>query len=216
MGKKKPAASKAAAREAKKAKAAKKAEKTTKKKAAKTTKEDHVDEEDLVRTIEDFQSVMVLVSFLRRAEAEFDDGRTERWEAEHAVTEDIVDGPPSRRANASLTPCPVNNHLWLFGGEYFDGDKCFFYSDLYRYNPDKVRPPSPCRYSVVLTFTGEPERMAEIHLSHMARSAQRSPNRRLACWRWKTLAFWSVDQPYLIRRSDRAQLPLRQVVNSPR
>lgn len=63
-----------------------------------------------------------------------------KWAAEHAVSgecsysmrlsiiaelldalavhfaEDVVDGPPSRRANATLTPCPVSNHLWLFGG----------------------------------------------------------------------------------------------------
>ena len=39
-----------------------------------------------------------------------------KWQAEHAVSEDVVDGPPSRRANATLTPCPVSNHLWLFGG----------------------------------------------------------------------------------------------------
>lgn len=54
--------------------------------------------------------------------------------------EDVVDGPPSRRANATLTACPVKEHLYLFGvscprsmlleiiakisflqGEYFDG-----------------------------------------------------------------------------------------------
>mgnify|MGYP001563692267 FL=1 len=32
-----------------------------------------------------------------------------------------MDGPPSRRANATLTACPVKDHLYLFGGEYYDG-----------------------------------------------------------------------------------------------
>lgn len=45
------------------------------------------------------------------------------WEEAHAVNEETVGGPPTRRANATLTPCPLGNDLWLFGGEYFDGDK---------------------------------------------------------------------------------------------
>lgn len=48
-----------------------------------------------------------------------------------------MDGPPSRRANATLTPCPVKDHLYLFGGEYFDGSTVEIYADLYRYAPDK-------------------------------------------------------------------------------
>ncbi|KAL4401623.1 Kelch repeat-containing protein 3 [Malassezia pachydermatis] len=55
------------------------------------------------------------------------------WEEQHATTEEHVGVIPSRRANAtyvstlsthaSLTPCPLGNDLWLYGGEYFDGDK---------------------------------------------------------------------------------------------
>ncbi len=45
------------------------------------------------------------------------------WELDHAVFEEKQSGPPSRRANAVLTPCPLGNDLWLFGGEYFDGEK---------------------------------------------------------------------------------------------
>jgi len=44
------------------------------------------------------------------------------WEEAHAVTEETVEGPPSRRANATLTPCPNGNHLWCIGGEYFSED----------------------------------------------------------------------------------------------
>jgi membrane protein involved in colicin uptake len=55
--KKKPASSKEAAKAAKKTKAAKKAEKSTKKKS---TVDDLISEEDLVRTIEDFQSISLL------------------------------------------------------------------------------------------------------------------------------------------------------------
>lgn len=57
----------------------------------------------------------------------------EEWEQQHATTEELVVSIPSRRANAtyvggntllrSLTPCPLGNDLWMFGGEYFDGDK---------------------------------------------------------------------------------------------
>lgn len=45
------------------------------------------------------------------------------WIEAHAVNEETVGGPPTRRANATLTPCPLGTDLWLFGGEYFDGDK---------------------------------------------------------------------------------------------
>ncbi|PVF93896.1 galactose oxidase [Serendipita vermifera] len=60
------------------------------------------------------------------------------WEEAHTVTEEIADGPPSRRANATLTPCPNGNHLWCIGGEFFSDDgKAYFYNDVYRYSPDK-------------------------------------------------------------------------------
>ena len=38
------------------------------------------------------------------------------------MTEELVEGPPSRRANATLTPCPNGNHLWCIGGEFFSDD----------------------------------------------------------------------------------------------
>ena len=44
------------------------------------------------------------------------------WEVAHTVTEELVEGPPSRRANATLTACPNGNHLWCIGGEFFSED----------------------------------------------------------------------------------------------
>ena len=44
------------------------------------------------------------------------------WEEAHAVIEEIVEGPPSRRANATLTACPTGNYLWCIGGEFFSED----------------------------------------------------------------------------------------------
>jgi hypothetical protein len=40
----------------------------------------------------------------------------------HKVTEELAAGPPSRRANAALVPCPTGNYLWCFGGEFFSDD----------------------------------------------------------------------------------------------
>ncbi|KAF9558179.1 galactose oxidase [Agrocybe pediades] len=60
------------------------------------------------------------------------------WEEAHTVTEELVEGPPSRRANATLTACPSGNHLWCIGGEFFSEDgKAYFYNDVFRYSPDK-------------------------------------------------------------------------------
>jgi hypothetical protein len=59
----------------------------------------------------------------------------EAWQAEHVTTEEKVGQAPSRRANATLTPCPHGTDLYLFGGEYFDGERALFYPDLYRYTP---------------------------------------------------------------------------------
>ncbi|KZT58008.1 galactose oxidase [Calocera cornea HHB12733] len=60
------------------------------------------------------------------------------WEEKHHVTEETVEGPPSRRANATFTPDPNGNYLWSIGGEYFSDDgKAHFYNDVYRYTPEK-------------------------------------------------------------------------------
>ena len=79
------------------------------------------------------------------------------WEEAHTVIEEIVEGPPSRRANATLTSCPNGNHLWCIGGEFFSEDgkavsiicayiiiskslhkNCqYIYNDVFRYTPEK-------------------------------------------------------------------------------
>lgn len=75
-----------------------------------------INEEDLIKTLEEYRA---------------------KWEADHKVSEELVD-VPTRRANATLTACPINsNHIWLYGGELFDGTSAFFYPDLYRYAIDK-------------------------------------------------------------------------------
>ncbi|GJE85417.1 galactose oxidase [Phanerochaete sordida] len=114
MAKKKDAkVSKKAAKAAKQAAIQKKVERKEKKKSAK----DESDTEDL--------------------EAILDQMRRE-WEDKHKVTEELVEGPPSRRANATLTPCPNGNHLWCIGGEFFSEDgRAYFYNDVFRYSPEK-------------------------------------------------------------------------------
>ncbi|KAF8212252.1 hypothetical protein K438DRAFT_1662963 [Mycena galopus ATCC 62051] len=116
---KKKAGNAAAAKAAKKTKAAQKVERTTKKKAGKQKKvEDDEDSDD------DLEGILEKL-------------RVE-WENAHKVTEELADGPPSRRANATLTACPNGNHLWCIGGEFFSEDgKAYFYSDVYRYAPEK-------------------------------------------------------------------------------
>ncbi|KAJ6630788.1 hypothetical protein B0H10DRAFT_1774143 [Mycena sp. CBHHK59/15] len=107
------------AKAAKKAKAAQKIERTTKKKNSKSKSKDAEDDDD-----EDLEGILEKL-------------RVE-WEEAHKVTEELADGPPSRRANATLTACPNGNHLWCIGGEFFSEDgKAYFYSDVYRYSPDK-------------------------------------------------------------------------------
>ncbi|KJA23207.1 hypothetical protein HYPSUDRAFT_137935 [Hypholoma sublateritium FD-334 SS-4] len=60
------------------------------------------------------------------------------WEVAHTVTEELVEGPPTRRANATLTACPQGNHLWCIGGEFFSEDgRAYFYNDVFRYTPEK-------------------------------------------------------------------------------
>ncbi|THU86834.1 hypothetical protein K435DRAFT_970138 [Dendrothele bispora CBS 962.96] len=115
MAKKKASASKTTAKAAKKTKAAQKVEKKEKKKSSKT--KDIEDDDDLE-------------SILERMRKE--------WEEAHTVTEELVEGPPSRRANATLTTCPNGIHLWCIGGEFFSEDgRAFFYNDVFRYSPDK-------------------------------------------------------------------------------
>ncbi|KAJ7940654.1 galactose oxidase [Mycena leptocephala] len=116
MAKKKSANS---AKAAKKAKAAQKVERTTKKKLGKQKK-----------VVDDDDSDDDLEGILEKLRVE--------WEEAHKVTEELADGPPSRRANATLIACPNGNHLWCIGGEFFSEDgKAYFYSDVYRYSPDK-------------------------------------------------------------------------------
>ncbi|GAA5846086.1 hypothetical protein JCM9279_004781 [Rhodotorula babjevae] len=113
--------SKAAAKAAKKAKQESKAAKTDtkqikKKKGKAQDKEEEWEEGDFLRSLEEHR---------------------QKWAEEHKVTEDIVEGPPSRRANATLTASPVSDHLYLFGGEYYDGQRVELFADLYRYDPSK-------------------------------------------------------------------------------
>ncbi|KAN0118364.1 galactose oxidase [Russula decolorans] len=120
MGKKKSSSnvqtSKAAAKSAKKAKATQKTERKEKRKLGKA-KDEFDDDQDLEAILEN----------IRR-----------EWEASHAVTEELVDGPPSRRANATLTACPSGDYLWCIGGEFFSDDgKAYFYNDVFRYSPEK-------------------------------------------------------------------------------
>ncbi|KAH8103145.1 galactose oxidase [Cristinia sonorae] len=118
MAKKKASAgdSKAAAKAAKKAKAAQKIERKETKKKSKS-KDEEEDDQDLEAIL---------------------DGMRREWEAAHKVTEELVEGPPSRRANATFTPCPSGNFIWSIGGEYFSDDgKAHFYNDVFRYSPEK-------------------------------------------------------------------------------
>ncbi|KAK7443217.1 Kelch repeat-containing protein 3 [Stygiomarasmius scandens] len=111
MGKKKSSSSgKLSAKALKKAKIAQKVEKKEKKKSSKS--------KDVEDNDEDLESIL--------------EKMRKEWEETHAVTEELVEGPPSRRANATLTPCPNGNHLWCIGGEFFSEDgKAYF---VCRYN----------------------------------------------------------------------------------
>ncbi|RDB18721.1 Kelch domain-containing protein 4 [Hypsizygus marmoreus] len=113
MAKKKAITTKSTTKAAKKAKAAQKIERKEKKKNTRG-KDDEDDDEDLEGILEK----------MRR-----------EWEEAHTVTEELVEGPPSRRANATLTACPNGNHIWCIGGEFFSDDgKAYFYNDVFRYS----------------------------------------------------------------------------------
>ena len=52
------------------------------------------------------------------------------------MSDDIV---PSPRVNGSFVVNPLNDSEGiLFGGEYRDGEKMYYYSDLFKYNFDKM------------------------------------------------------------------------------
>ncbi|KAN0063285.1 Kelch repeat-containing protein 3 [Thecaphora frezii] len=138
MAKKKAGAGKAAAKAAKK----EKAEKLANKKATKQAKKENAllggsgaaakggsantKKKGVKNDLDDEEDLDLLLARYR-----------EKWEAEHAVNEEKIGGPPSRRANATLTPCPLGNDLYLFGGEYFDGERVAFYQDMYRFIPER-------------------------------------------------------------------------------
>ncbi|XP_026323314.1 kelch domain-containing protein 4 [Hyposmocoma kahamanoa] len=54
-----------------------------------------------------------------------------------AAIEKALEGPPSPRAYASLTPHPMNNELVMFGGEYHDGQTTIVYNELLFFDPVK-------------------------------------------------------------------------------
>ncbi|KAG6864915.1 hypothetical protein C0991_006403 [Blastosporella zonata] len=120
MAKKKPATSKASSKALKKAKAVQKVER----KEQKTVKKSKGKGKDAEDDDDDLEGIL---EKMRR-----------EWEEAHTVTEELVEGPPSRRANATLTACPNGNHLWCIGGEFFSDDgKAYFYNDVFRYSPEK-------------------------------------------------------------------------------
>lgn len=51
------------------------------------------------------------------------------------MAEETVEGPPSRRANATLVASPVSDHLFLFGGENYDGQRVEMYADVSHFFP---------------------------------------------------------------------------------
>ncbi|KAG0658018.1 hypothetical protein C6P46_006078 [Rhodotorula mucilaginosa] len=109
------AAAKAAKKLKQESKRAKTDTKAIKKKKGKE-KEETWEEDDFLTSLEQFR---------------------QKWAEDHKVTEETVEGPPSRRANATLVASPVSDHLFLFGGENYDGQRVEMYADMYRYDPSK-------------------------------------------------------------------------------
>eukprot|EP00069_Balaena_mysticetus_P005956 bmy_18287T0 len=117
------------------------AEKTAAKMEKKVSKRSRKEEEDLEALIAHFQAL---------------DARKTR----------IVEtpcSPPSPRLNASLSAHPEKDELILFGGEYFNGQKTFFYNELYIYNIRKDAwtkveipnpPPRRCAHQAVVVPQG--------------------------------------------------------------
>lgn len=59
------------------------------------------------------------------------------YEAKQALRQVITEvacDPPLTRINASLTPNPLKAELFLFGGEFFDGNLASFFNELYIYS----------------------------------------------------------------------------------
>eukprot|EP01103_Thecamoeba_quadrilineata_P015512 TRINITY_DN492_c0_g3_i1.p1 TRINITY_DN492_c0_g3~~TRINITY_DN492_c0_g3_i1.p1 ORF type:complete len:723 (-),score=319.86 TRINITY_DN492_c0_g3_i1:56-2224(-) len=50
------------------------------------------------------------------------------------ITEHTSEGGPSPRVNASLVAHPFKNELILFGGEFYNGDVCTVFNDLFFFN----------------------------------------------------------------------------------
>ncbi|XP_033897769.1 kelch domain-containing protein 4 [Acipenser ruthenus] len=121
----------------KKEKKVKGAEKTAAKMEKKVSKRSKREEEDLEALIAEFQAL--------------DSKKTQ-------VVETACP-PPSPRLNASLSVHPEKDELILFGGEYFNGQKTFLYSDLFFYNIKKNSwtkadvpnpPPRRCAHQAVV------------------------------------------------------------------
>ncbi|KAF8810792.1 galactose oxidase [Phlegmacium glaucopus] len=74
----------------------------------------------------------------------------------HTVTEELVEGPPSRRANATLKACPNGGHLWCIGGEFFSDDgRAYFYNDRKFVSPTCPGPRSAHAVAVSLAGGGK-------------------------------------------------------------
>lgn len=59
-------------------------------------------------------------------------------EAELAIEEMTDQSPPSARLNFTAVTNPMkDNEIILFGGEFYEGSHSHFYSDLFRYVPEK-------------------------------------------------------------------------------
>ena len=89
-----------------------------------------------------------------------------------------------------LTPSPVSEHLYLFGGEYYDGQTVELYADVSFANlnflpfafADSFSPP----YSdAAVSIRSGKERMEEVHVAYSTWSEISSSNGRYSCWRWK-------------------------------